>query len=109
MKIRIFVTTRFEGFHRWEDAPEEVAFLRSLHRHIFHVRAEKEVAHDDRQIEFILLKRRIDADIAQIQSSPQKSHETWSCEQWARYLIAREFLSKCEVSEDGENGAVVEA
>ena len=106
MKTRVFATTRFEGFHLWKDAPEEVNFLRLRHRHVFHVRAEREVSHDDRDVEFILFKREVERVIRQAQQSP--AVETWSCERWATYLLERLGLIKCEVSEDGENGAVVE-
>ena len=30
MRISIIVTTRFEGFHCWPAAPDEVAFLRNV-------------------------------------------------------------------------------
>ena len=106
MTIKIFVTTRFEGFHRWPSAPDEVAFLRERHRHIFHVRAERVVSHDDRDVEFILFKREIECGIREANTDETLD---WSCERWASYLLERFELSKCEVSEDGENGAVVEA
>jgi hypothetical protein len=64
------------------------------------------VSHDDREIEFILFKRQLNEVIAQV-NGPQTLR--WSCEQWASYLVERFGLSKCEVSEDGENGAIVEA
>jgi hypothetical protein len=108
--VHVFATVRFEGFHRWPDAPEEVAFLRVLHRHIFHVRAEVEVRHDDRDVEFILLGRRVSESIRMIASSQDVS--CWSCERWCREIIdwlgkLGIQLSRVEVSEDGENGAVV--
>lgn len=110
MQTFVFVTTRFVGFHQWPGAPDQVAYLRSRHRHEFHVRAEKRVTHNDRQIEFIQLKQEVDAVIQQALGPEEHGRlgvATWSCEQWATYLIARLDLTKCEVSEDGENGAVV--
>lgn len=103
----IFVTTQFEGIHCYPDAPDEVAFLRSPHRHMFHVRATLEVFHDDRELEFILVKRALD----QFVTGDALQHR--SCE-----MIAREILnflrakygvrsSAVEVSEDGENGATI--
>jgi predicted glycosyltransferase involved in capsule biosynthesis len=106
LKVRVYATTRFEGFHRWPDAPDEVAFLRNRHRHVFHVRAEKAVSHDDRDVEFILLKRAVEAEIKTV--SLEEETETWSCERWASELLQRLQLDKVDVSEDGENGAVVE-
>jgi len=31
------ITTQFEGIHKYPNAPDEMAFLRFDHRHIFHV------------------------------------------------------------------------
>ncbi len=110
MKITVFCTTQFEGFHCWPQAPEPVDFLRSLHRHMFHVRAEKVVNHGDREVEFILLKASLNSQIHELKKEQAKLPlPTWSCETWAIKLLERLKLSKCEVSEDGENGAVVEA
>lgn len=106
----ILVTTRFEGIHFYENAPEEVAFLRFPHRHEFHVSVGLAVTHDDRELEFILVKRSLDQYIS-----------TWginfggkSCEMMAKdiiqFLFGRYGKRSCsvKVSEDGENGAVVE-
>jgi hypothetical protein len=65
-------------------------------------------------IEFILFKREVAQVISLTQSEVYRKAndvdvETWSCEQWAIHLIEICGLSKCEVSEDGENGAIVEA
>lgn len=107
MKIYVTVTTQFEGFHCWPDAPDEVAFLRDRHRHMFHVKAVKRVSHDDRDVEFILLKRAIDTKVVTMQAADGVDVSTWSCERWALELVNEFGLSECEVSEDGENGARV--
>ena len=101
----IIVNTSFEGFHRYENAPEEVSFLRDVHRHIFHVNVEIEVFHDDRELEFILVKRRLDQFIKNHDSSLNSS-----CEQIGKMIC--EYLTKtygerkiiCTVMEDNENG-----
>lgn len=108
MRKRIFVTTQFEGFHAWEDAPPEHKYLRSLHRHMFHVRVEKEVREEDREIEFIDFKREVKECIQVLRSSCEEKVIRWSCETWARVLLERFSADKVEVSEDGENGAIVE-
>jgi len=64
----IFITTSFEGVHCYPSAPEGVVFLRVPHRHIFGVRVEVEVYHDDRELEFILLKRKIIVGLRQEKS-----------------------------------------
>lgn len=59
----IGVKTSFEALHRWKDAPDDVKFLRNYHRHIFHVIVRLPVAHDDRQLEFFVVKRLLDTFI----------------------------------------------
>jgi hypothetical protein len=88
----------------WPNPLEEVAFLGAPHRHEFHVKAEKVVSHNDRDIEFILLKRAIAATIEKMKSQSIN----WSCETWAENILEAHGLDKVEVSEDGENGAIVE-
>ena len=104
MKIGIIVTTRFEGFHCWPAAPDEVAFLRHEHRHVFTVKATVPVTHDDRDQEFFILRRKLDARIVELQSADVR---TWSCERWAIALLEHFDLEACEVWEDDENGARV--
>lgn len=105
---RVFCTTQFEGFHSWPDAPENVSYLRDRHRHIFHVRAETIVDHNDRQIEFITLKKEVDAVIKLLKETTDVRN--WSCEHWASAILAAFCgLTRVEVSEDGENGAYVES
>ena len=111
--MKIFVTTQFAGLHRWKDAPEEVSFLREYHRHMFHVRFEVEVSEEDREIEFILLKKELNR-LVEILFVGTKLDA--SCETIARRIC--DFMTRerrqcagractCEVSEDGENGAIV--
>ena len=101
----IWVTTSFEGFHYYKDAPEEVAFLRNLHRHIFHVKVFIEVFHNDRDIEFILFKRFVNKLINELVLDNNKS-----CEMIADELaghIKDKYPGRrliIEVSEDNENG-----
>lgn len=106
----IFVTFQKEGIHCYPDAPEGVEFLRNDHRHIFHFRVDIEVWHNDRDIEFILFKRELEAlydGFATLELDYK------SCEMMGNDLAAyiqetypgRDL--KVEVSEDGENGAVL--
>lgn len=104
LEIRVFCTLSFEAMHRWPDAPEEVAFLSNPHRHIFNVRAEKVVSHDDRDVEFILLKREIQK---WIDRALLARVDTWSCERWASEILKAHNLDEVTVDEDGENGATV--
>jgi hypothetical protein len=102
------------GFHRYPDAPEVVSYLREVHRHVFKFKVAITVHHDDREIEFHMMKNWITGLYEQSQHhSLQLDHK--SCEMLAQELINR-VLTKydcsqrtvvVEVSEDGECGAVV--
>lgn len=101
----VYITTQFEGFHAWKDAPDEVAFLRDRHRHMFKVEVQWEVTHDDRQREFFIMQRETNAVLAAYVE--EHKADVGSCEMIARWL--KEKLGACavQVSEDGENGAIV--
>ena len=114
--MNIFVTTQFEGFHRWKDAPDAVAFLRDIHRHVFHVKITASVSHAERDIEFILFKREVNEIIQKIIDGERHTDqpiEDWSCETWSKEILTtlqeRGYNNRmtCEFSEDGENGAIV--
>jgi len=124
MKTEIYCTLQVEGTHNWPDCPfEEVAYLRDPHRHMFGVKAYVEVKHDDRDVEFIRLKHRIESYLLTTYGQPILEPLGWeicdnkricifgatSCEMLAKELIKQFNLSRCEVDEDGENGAIVNA
>lgn len=59
--MRIKVKEIFRGLHRWDHAGEisetkPVSFLANKHAHDFRVTVECEVAHDDRELEFYLVR-----------------------------------------------------
>lgn len=107
----VYCTLRVEGLHHWPDCPlSEVSYLRDLHRHVFHIKASTIVSHDNRDVEFIVLKHQIreylhtnywDDEMKCLHFGAQ------SCEMIATDLIHTFNLARCEVSEDGENGAIV--
>lgn len=135
IRARVVCQWRQEYFHFWEEAPEDLAYLRNKHRHELHIRVELEVFAFDREIEFIALKDDLDLffqrAIAGTQVLPTydedpESPTEWgrmhgrifrneaSCEEIASFL--GEYLRRTydyrresivEVLEDGENGAVV--
>lgn len=106
MKINIIVKFQFEGIHQWSACPHKrVEFLKYPHRHIFHVVAKKEVSHDDRDIEIIMLKRDMGRTFS-AHKVPAELGET-SCEQLAVTFIEAFNLNYCSVLEDNENGAEV--
>lgn len=118
MKTEVYCTLQIEGTHYWADCPfPEVDYLRINHRHVFHIKAYKEVSHDDRDVEFIMLKHRINSYIKdKYLGRCNATHATgrllcefggMSCEMIAEELINEFDLSRCEVNEDNENGAIV--
>ena len=110
MHKRIFVTWQKEGIHQYPGAPKGVEFLQYPHRHMFHFKVEIDVFHDDRDIEFILLKRELEG--LYDEGTLELNHK--SCEMMSDDLS--EYIYKkypirtftITVSEDGENGATTD-
>jgi len=111
------VQTTFTGLHHWEDAFDEVAFLQNAHRHEFHVTLKIEQTHDDRDVEYIKLKRALDEFLEDYGEEREdgKYLADRSCEMMAKDILKWTRTQygvcdmECEVLEDGENGAVVNA
>lgn len=115
MKTFIGIRFEIEGFHNYPDASknygESVKFLEQTHRHIFKFNCKKRVNHDNRDEEFILLKRKVKQYLNT--NIPVFDHECYdfgsmSCEMIAKQLLKKFDFDSVEVSEDGENYAVVE-
>lgn len=104
----IYITTQFEGFHKYPDAPDEVEFLKYKHRHTFHLKIYIQVFHNKRDIEFILFKRYINSLIN------DNNFNNLSCESIADELykkISNDYpdrVIKIDISEDNENGVYKE-
>ena len=111
---QIFVKFTKEGIHKYpaaatDTALSDVSFLGYPHRHIFHFKVTIDVYHDDRDIEFILFKRELES----LYGLGTIDIDYKSCEMIATDLI--DYISKqypgramqVEVSEDGENGAIL--
>lgn len=105
------VTHSFEGIHSYPHAPDEVAFLRNAHRHMFHAVVWVEQHHNERDVEYILLKRFVmrETQFVSVQDQFQAS-----CETLAEILggvVRAEYPGrriKVEINEDQENGALLE-
>ena len=118
-KRQIWVTFQKEGIHCYPAAATDpalatgdeydVSFLASPHRHIFHFRVCIDVVHNDRDIEFIQFKRWLENLYRD--DTLQLDHK--SCEMISDDLylqISQKYPDRAvwiEVSEDGENGALV--
>ena len=110
----IWVTWQREGIHRYPAAETDprlvdVKFLSNPHRHIFHFKVMIEVSHNDRDIEFILLKRELEG----LYDNQTLQLDFKSCEMLAEDLV--DYINQkypgrdaiVTVSEDGENGATL--
>src|SRR5574344_266709 len=84
----VIVKTQFEGIHKYPEAPKEVEYLKYPHRHIFYVEVEIETFHDDRELEFIMVKHALDEYIG-----VNKDMGRISCEQIAKRI--QQFI-KCK-------------
>ncbi len=115
IKTSIWVTFQKEGIHKYPQAAtdpklQSVSFLAHPHRHIFHFKVELEVFHDDRDIEFILLKRQLE----DLYNTGTLMLNNMSCEMIAKELLAyiTEYYPHRDctisVSEDNENGCTLQ-
>ena len=115
-KRQIWITWQREGIHKYpaaltDPALADVEFLGYPHRHIFHFRVWIDVFHNDRDLEFIQFKRWCESLYSNDNSVLSLDHK--SCEMMADDLyiqIATRYPGRVvhiEVSEDGENGALI--
>ena len=105
-KKLIVVKTQFEAIHCWPECPiEDVSFLKHPHRHVFYVTAKWEVQHNDRDKEFIDMKRALTNFCVELVKSQNGNLGRASCEDIAD-LIHTRYPDCCFVSvfEDNENG-----
>ena len=112
VKKYIWVKFQKEGVHKYpaaltDERLKDVSFLAWPHRHMFHFRVEVQVFHEDRDIEFILFKRELEA----LYSEKTLQLDYKSCEMISDDLykyISNKYPKRemwIEVSEDGENGS----
>jgi len=105
----VYCTDTVEFIHQYKDAPEEVAYLRNLHRHLAHVKCQVEVFDDDREIEFIMLKHKVSDFMYKLQHTANCSCETFAYKLLT--FLRREYGNNRDmfvtVSEDGENGCEI--
>lgn len=113
MKTMIGVKTSFESLHCYPNAPERVSYLRNVHRHKFFVTVKIQVFHDDRELEFIIVKEDLNQFITDnLVFRDMEKFVSMSCEMMARSIL--NYLSTTygdnrsyfiSVYEDDENGA----
>ncbi len=107
MVKNVIITTKFSAIHRWSNCPiEEVAYLKNPHRHEFYVTVKAPVTHDDRDIEFIQFKNKLNRYIRE--NFEEQDIGNMSCEMLCTTLF-KEFpiLTYVKVMEDNENGSEI--
>ena len=88
MVNKIEVKETVLGTHCWSNCPhEEVKFLQNEHHHDFTIRVSCEVTHDDRDIEFIMLRLVLKRFI----------WEQYANENPVDYFLVRFGLRSCEI------------
>lgn len=110
----IEVSFQKEGVHKYPAALtdgrlKDVEFLGYPHRHMFHFYVKLEVFHNNRDVEFILFKRELEALYSEKMQLDYKSCEMLA-EELLEYILSR-YLERnitVRVYEDDENGAIVE-
>lgn len=113
MQKYIVVKTSFEGVHLWPYCPiKEVEYLKYPHRHVFNVLVKVRISENDREIEFIQFKHRLQELIEKFFPKDEKfkisNLKGASCEMIADKLFSvlpDQYDVACiAVDEDGENG-----
>ena len=113
LTTNVIAKLEIEGLHNWPDAQAvfpEVGFLSNMHRHKWFITAKKRVNHDDRDVEFIMFKRKINRYLREMYYTSDLDlcdFGSQSCEMIAEELYEKFDLCYCAVYEDNENGAEV--
>lgn len=95
-EIFAIVKTQFEAIHSWEGCDiDRVNFLQNEHHHIFDVEVRIKQEHDNRDIEYLNMKKNIDEVL---ENSISKKNR--SCEQYAKLI--RDAVMKMTGREDVE-------
>ena len=114
-KKYIWVTFNREGFHCYPEALDNpslrsVSFLGHQHRHIFYFKVFLEVNHNNRDLEFIQVKRWMESLYGEKLELSNKSCEMIA-EELHKKLVEKYGGNRSiiiEVSEDNENGCRIE-
>ena len=106
----ISVSFQWSGTHRWPGAQGTHEYLKHPHRHLFKGRAQIEVFHDDREIEFLAVLDYLNEQVlVKYRNLGERSCE-WVAKDIIEHLTNRYGDGRdiqVYISEDGENGAVV--
>ena len=115
-KISVYCKFQFELIHCFDNVEDcgfdEVSYLKFAHRHLVKCKVEVPVHHNDRDVEFIMLKHNCESFIEQDKKTwPLRISMEMIAEKIYNHIIntygsdySPVFI---EVSEDGENGAIL--
>jgi len=109
MKNTVIIQFEIEGFHHYPNAPKEVKFLSSNHRHTFLIKAGYKVSNLNREKEIFICRDQVKEYLGEAFGIPCEFGKM-SCE-----MIAKEILKFseddgmiwCEVWEEKTGGARV--
>ncbi|MCC8157482.1 MAG: hypothetical protein LIO54_09440 [Oscillospiraceae bacterium] len=103
----IITKNHIPGFHYWEAAPDDIAYLQNRHRHIFDITCKIPVTHDDRDKEIIAVQADIEAYLFQKYGTAAFHIDIggMSCEMLAKELADVFEAVSVVVQEDGQGGA----
>ena len=114
-KTFIEVPFSFYARHYWTNAPDQVSFLRHEHPHDFECTVWIEVKHDDRELEFYIVKEQLLEDVKLLNKFIEDNKRMCSCEHIADFIYGNLTVDygtnrdyKIRVSEDGKYAAVKE-
>jgi len=106
MNLYIVIKTTFSAVHHWPECPhEDVYYLRAPHRHLFYVTMKWKVDHDNRDKEFITMKKSVDKFLKDNWEGRFLGRK--SCEMMGKKLLDLFDADFVSVFEDNENGAEV--
>jgi hypothetical protein len=109
MQVRVIATIVIDGWHQWNNAPARQQFLAWAHRHQFVIRGERACVGLDREIECFDLADEMRASLEVFREGGTHMFHGKSCEMIAMHILTAVQLDRCEVLEDGLQGASVEA
>jgi len=110
MKTTVIIQISIEGFHQYNEAPEEVKFLSCIHRHTFIIKCGYKVTSLNRELEIFICRKAVNNYIESIYSIPALFNNM-SCEMIAKDILTSHKKDKmiwCEVWEENTGGAKIE-
>ena len=105
----VIIQIEAEGFHNYTNAPKEVSFLESRHRHNFIIKCGYKVTHDNREQEIFLCREDVKNYLA-IRFGIPCEFDSMSCEMIASAILTifETEMNWVEVWEEKTGGARVE-